>query len=135
MSGATLRITWPCGPTAPGGRYFLDFCAAFGKRAALIHDRMSRIPGLVVPRPTGAFYAFPDISAHFGKKSPEGVAVVSSQSFCEALLNEAKVAAVPGEDFALTALPLSIDGQRPRIAHGAPRLGADNAALGIGPVR
>ena len=37
---------------------------------------------------------------------------------------------VPGEDFALTALPLTIDGERPRIAHGAPRLGADNALLG-----
>lgn len=30
---------------------------------------------------------------------------------------------VPGEDFALTALPLSIDGARPAIRHGAPRLG------------
>jgi formyl-CoA transferase len=36
---------------------------------------------------------------------------------------------VPGEDFALTAMPISIDGERPRIAHGAPRLGQDNAAL------
>ncbi|MCO6418802.1 CoA transferase [Siccirubricoccus sp. KC 17139] len=29
---------------------------------------------------------------------------------------------VPGEDFALVALPLSFDGERPRIRHGAPRL-------------
>ncbi len=35
----------------------------------------------------------------------------------------------PVEDFTLTALPLSLDGQRPQIAHGAPRLGADNALL------
>ena len=40
--------------------------------------------------------------------------------------------AVPGEDFTLTELPLSFDGVRPSIAHGAPRLGADNAALGVG---
>jgi crotonobetainyl-CoA:carnitine CoA-transferase CaiB-like acyl-CoA transferase len=33
--------------------------------------------------------------------------------------------AVPGEDFTLTALPISLDGQRPAIRHGAPRLGAD----------
>ncbi len=39
--------------------------------------------------------------------------------------------AVPGEDFALTALPVSIDGVRPRIAHGAPRLGDANVALGL----
>ncbi len=38
---------------------------------------------------------------------------------------------VPGEDFALTAMPLSFDGVRPAIAHGAPRLGADNAGLGV----
>jgi len=31
---------------------------------------------------------------------------------------------VPGEDFTLTALPLTLDGSRPRIARGAPRLGA-----------
>jgi len=33
---------------------------------------------------------------------------------------------VPGEDFTLTALPLTFDGVRPAIARGAPRLGADN---------
>lgn len=32
--------------------------------------------------------------------------------------------AVPGEDFRLTALPITLDGERPRISHGAPRLGA-----------
>jgi formyl-CoA transferase len=36
---------------------------------------------------------------------------------------------VPGEDFSLTALPLSLDGERPRIAHGAPRLGAGNPVI------
>ena len=41
---------------------------------------------------------------------------------------------VPGEDFALTALPLSIDGERPQIRSGAPRLGAGNAQAGVQPV-
>ena len=40
---------------------------------------------------------------------------------------------VPGEDFSLTGLPLSFDGERPQFAHGAPRLGQDNAALGVAP--
>jgi crotonobetainyl-CoA:carnitine CoA-transferase CaiB-like acyl-CoA transferase len=39
---------------------------------------------------------------------------------------------VPGEDYTLTAMPLTFDGERPRIAHGAPRLGADNAIVGEG---
>ncbi len=39
---------------------------------------------------------------------------------------------VPGEDFTLTAMPMTIDGARPRISGVAPRLGDGNAALGIG---
>ena len=74
-------------------------CDAFAKRAALIHGRVTRIPGMMCPRPTGAFYVFPDVSAHFGKRSPEGKPINSALDFCEALLGEAKVAAVPGEDF------------------------------------
>jgi crotonobetainyl-CoA:carnitine CoA-transferase CaiB-like acyl-CoA transferase len=37
---------------------------------------------------------------------------------------------VPGEDFRLTGLPLSFDGERPALRAGAPRLGADTAAAG-----
>ena len=39
--------------------------------------------------------------------------------------------AVPGEDFRLTALPFSIDGERPALHAGAPRLGQQNALHGI----
>ncbi|MBY0260803.1 MAG: aminotransferase class I/II-fold pyridoxal phosphate-dependent enzyme, partial [Phycisphaerales bacterium] len=74
-------------------------CEAFSQRARLIHGRMTTMPGITLARPTGAFYAFPDISAHFGKTSPGGKTINSSLDFCEAMLNEAKVAAVPGEDF------------------------------------
>ncbi|MFS2167965.1 CoA transferase, partial [Variovorax sp. Varisp62] len=38
--------------------------------------------------------------------------------------------AVPGEDFRLTALPLSIDGARPQHRAVAPRLGQHNAEFG-----
>ena len=41
------------------------------------------------------------------------------------------LASVPGEDFSLTALPLTIDGQRQLPCAAAPRLGADNAAHGL----
>ncbi|WOP15449.1 CoA transferase [Ottowia sp. SB7-C50] len=44
------------------------------------------------------------------------------------------LAAVPGEDFHLTALPLTIDGHRPPLRAGAPRLGEHNTAHGIAPV-
>jgi formyl-CoA transferase len=38
---------------------------------------------------------------------------------------------VPGEDFRLTALPMSIDGERPTHRAVAPRLGEHNAAFGV----
>ena len=38
---------------------------------------------------------------------------------------------VPGEDFTLTALPLSFDGERPAHSRVAPRLGEHNAAHGL----
>ena len=75
------------------------FCEKFKARAALIHGRLSKMPGVVCPRPTGAFYAFPDVSAHFGKTTAGGAKIQSAQQFCEALLAEQRVAAVPGEDF------------------------------------
>jgi aspartate aminotransferase len=71
----------------------------FAQRAILIHARISAMPGLRCPKPTGAFYVFPDISAHFGKTSPGGRQITSALTFAEALLEEAKVAVVPGEDF------------------------------------
>ena len=49
--------------------------------------------------PNAAFYVFPDISAHFGKTSPAGARIDGAQAFADALLAEADVAVVPGEDF------------------------------------
>ena len=43
----------------------------------------------------------------------------------------AMLQAVPGEDFELTALPLSIDGARPGHRSVAPRLGQHNAEYGV----
>ncbi len=72
---------------------------AFATRAGVISKRLQAIDGLRTPQPTGAFYAFPDVSAHFGTVSPAGKRIASSLDLCEALLAEAHVAFVPGEDF------------------------------------
>lgn len=72
---------------------------AFAARAELIHGLLSAIPGVRCPRPTGAFYVFPDVSALYGKTSPGGRKITSATALCEALLEEAEVALVPGEDF------------------------------------
>ena len=75
----------------------------FAERAALMHGLLRAMPGVSCPRPTGAFYVFPDIGAHFGKRSPAGRDIVDSVSFATALLEESGVAVVPGADFGACA--------------------------------
>ncbi len=72
---------------------------AFAARAGVIYERLCKIDGLICPRPTGAFYAFPDVSCYFGKTSAGGREINSALDMCEALLEEAHIALVPGEDF------------------------------------
>jgi aspartate aminotransferase len=72
---------------------------AFARRAELIYSLSGNIPGLKAARPTGAFYLFPDVSAHFGKSGPDGRKLISALDFCESLLASQQVACVPGEDF------------------------------------
>lgn len=73
--------------------------SAFAKRAEVITQELEKIPGLHCPTPTGAFYAFPDISSYFGQATPEGTTIGSSLDLCNALLESKHVALVPGEDF------------------------------------
>ncbi|MCC7145307.1 MAG: pyridoxal phosphate-dependent aminotransferase [Phycisphaeraceae bacterium] len=73
---------------------------AFAERGEHIHKRLAKIPGVKCPKPTGAFYVFPDIAeAAFGKKDPAGKVIGTAGDFAAALLEHAKVAVVPGEDF------------------------------------
>ncbi|MCX5661819.1 MAG: pyridoxal phosphate-dependent aminotransferase [Planctomycetota bacterium] len=72
----------------------------FDKRGKHIHQRLLAIPGVKCPKPTGAFYVFPDVSkAVFGKTDPAGKRITTAAGFAESLLEHAKVAVVPGEDF------------------------------------
>lgn len=73
--------------------------AEFARRAGLIYERASAIPGLKCVRPTGAFYLFPDVSSFYGRTTPGGKSVKDSASFAEALLTEQHVATVPGAEF------------------------------------
>jgi aspartate aminotransferase len=72
---------------------------AFAARAGLVKQRLDAIDGVRCPTPTGAFYVFPDVSGLFGRTSPGGRTIARAQDLSEALLEEAHVAFVPGEDF------------------------------------
>jgi len=70
----------------------------FEKRGKLMSERLNSIDGVFCAQPTGAFYCFPDVSSHFGRKI-NGTDIVGSMSFANALLEQANVALVPGEPF------------------------------------
>ncbi|OGG53063.1 MAG: hypothetical protein A3F84_20780 [Candidatus Handelsmanbacteria bacterium RIFCSPLOWO2_12_FULL_64_10] len=77
-----------------GGEEFLvELREEYRRRRDLMVDGLSKIPGLGVPRPPGAFYLFVNVSAHYRG------AIKSSLDFCEALLDDVGVAVVPGSAF------------------------------------
>ncbi|MBI3929698.1 MAG: pyridoxal phosphate-dependent aminotransferase [Armatimonadetes bacterium] len=72
----------------------------FARRAEHIHRRLAAIPGIRCPKPTGAFYVFPDISgAVFGKRDPDGKVLKTADEFAASLLEHGRVAVVSGVDF------------------------------------
>jgi aspartate aminotransferase len=73
-------------------------CREFAERLDLVCRRLSAMPGVVCPRPAGAFYAFFDVSRHFGR-TLGGLAVSDSATFCRAALESAHVNLVPGSAF------------------------------------
>ncbi len=72
--------------------------AEFEKRGAYMAERLNAIDGVECSRPTGAFYCFPDVSAHYGR-SIGGVRINGSMDFAKAILEQANVALVPGLPF------------------------------------
>ena len=59
---------------------------SFKQRCELIHSLLSELPGVVVPKPEGAFYAFCDITG----------TGMNDLEFAERALSEAKVQVIPG---------------------------------------
>eukprot|EP00971_Amphidinium_carterae_P037386 735046-Amphidinium_carterae.1 len=62
-------------------------------------ELLLQIPDVLCPKPQGAFYLFPDISAYFGRKTPSGEVMADASAICMYLLDEFKVALVPGDAF------------------------------------
>ncbi len=65
----------------------------YRKRRDYMVTRLSKMPGVSVVPPQGAFYIFPDVSRLY---SPQ---VSGSLSFCQGLLETEQVAAIPGAAF------------------------------------
>lgn len=70
----------------------------FEKRRNYLHTELNKIDGFECYKSEGAFYLFPNIN-HFIGKTYNGEQITNSVDFVLFLLNEAKVAIVPGSAF------------------------------------
>ncbi|OAN34765.1 aspartate aminotransferase [Plantibacter sp. H53] len=71
---------------------------AFDRRRKLIVGELNKIDGFQTPTPQGAFYVYPDVSALLGRTFG-GVTPTTSLELADLMLEQAEVAAVPGEAF------------------------------------
>jgi aspartate aminotransferase len=82
------------GPQIEVGRMVQEF----KQRRDVIVDKLNALPGIHCLKPQGAFYVFPNVRNLLGR-TVNGKKLASPCDFADYLLEEAKVAVVPGEDF------------------------------------
>jgi aspartate aminotransferase len=71
---------------------------AFDRRRRTIVSMLNDVNGFMCPTPDGAFYAYPSVKGALGRDI-NGRVANSSAELAEVILNQAEVAAVPGEAF------------------------------------
>ena len=101
ITSGTCSIAQRAGLAAlQGGRASADeMVTAYHRRRDLVLGLAKDIPGLVTPTPDGAFYVFPNVSAFFGRTSPDGSVITDSGDLALYLLNDAHVSSVGGDSF------------------------------------
>src|SRR5579883_465857 len=102
--------------------------AEYARRRARILAGLSAIPGVVCPEPSGAFYAFPDFSAHLVNGSGDATTLARH------LLEREHVAVVPGDAFGAPGyLRFSYATSIDRIEEGLRRLERFFASATVAP--
>jgi aspartate aminotransferase len=79
-------------------RFTTEMNHEFDRRRQTMVSRLNAIHGIRCPSPAGAFYAFPNVGALFGKVA-EGKPLATASDLATYLLQEARIAVVPGEPF------------------------------------
>jgi len=94
----------------------------FRKRRDYMVKRLNEMSGFKCLTPPGAFYVYPDVSALIGKKLA-GKPVVDDSALADILLDEARIAVVPGKAFGTNGnLRFSYATSMERIEEGLSRL-------------
>ena len=79
--------------------FLKEWSAEFDRRRRHMVDTLNRMPGVKCLLPQGAFYVFPNFSGCHGKKTPSGKVINGSSDMADYLLEDYKVASVPGIAF------------------------------------
>jgi aspartate aminotransferase len=95
----------------------------YERRRKRIVEGLRAIPGVTCEWPGGAFYAFPNISAHLTNGGGRSALAKSCTEIAKMLLDKSHVAVVPGEAFGAPGyLRLSYATSIERIEEGLRRL-------------
>jgi aspartate aminotransferase len=112
------------------GEDIAAMAAEFDARRLLMHQLIGEIDGLSALLPKGAFYTMVNVSGAFGKALPGGAPIENADDFAARLLDEVKVAVVPGTAFGAPAhVRLSYATSREKIREGMARIAAFMARL------
>jgi aspartate aminotransferase len=108
-----------------GSHDFLgDWRSEFDRRRRAMVGALDAMPGVRCALPRGAFYAFPDVSGLLGRRTPEGVTLTTDTELALWLLDEARIASVPGTPFGAPGhLRFSYAVSLERVQDGLGRLG------------
>lgn len=78
------------------------FRTAFQRRRDLVVAGIAAIPGLTLPPPEGAFYAYIGCAGLIGKATPHGAILTDDTAVANYLLAEGHVSSVPGAAYGLS---------------------------------
>ena len=82
-----------------GEKVIAELRETFRKRRDLVLKQLKKIEGLKCNSPEGAFYVFPDVTAYFGKETPDNKKIKTAEDLATYLLTCAGVSTVMGEAF------------------------------------
>ncbi len=98
-SNSTTFVQWAAIEALEGPTDTIEFMRTkFDERRRYLVERLNSIPHISCFNVDGAFYLMPDVSYYYGKRFGKRV-IKDSVDFCAYMLEEARVAIVPGSAF------------------------------------
>ena len=102
----------------------------FNRRRDYLIQRLRAIPDVFCADADGAFYLMPNVSKYYGRKAEDGRVINNSSDFCNYIVDEPKVAIVPGSAFeAPDNVRISYSNSMENIQKGIDRIEAAMAKL------